>query len=156
MGPQGPAGADGAVGPAGPQGPTGLSGHTAAVVLGSSYFNVATGNNAITYVGIGESNGTENKVAIASPLGGTVSGFRVRSNVAPDNGGGTQAYTVTLRLNNASTTLTCTLSETTTSCSDTVNTAAITAGNAMAVMVQESGSGTPIAVSVTWSLTISE
>jgi hypothetical protein len=125
-------------------------------MLGSSYFNVATGNNAATYVGVGESNGTENKVALPSPIAGTLSQFRVRANNGPDNGGGTQAYTVTLRLNNASTALTCLLSEASASCSDTTNSVAIAAGDAIAVQVQESGTGTPTAISVTWSVRVQE
>jgi len=123
-------------------------------MFGSSYFTVATGNNAITYVGMGESAATENKVSIPSPFSGTVSGFRIRTNVGPDSGGGTQSYTFTLRVAGSSTSLTCTIAEAATACNNLVNSAAINAGDPVSVQVQESGAGTPTAVSVTWSFLV--
>ena len=123
-------------------------------MFGSSYFTVATGNNAVTYVGMGESAAVETKVAIPAPTTGTVAGLWVRVNTGPDSGGGTQSFTFTLRVGGVSTTLTCQIAETATACADVANSAAVTAGDIVALQVQESGGGTPTALSVTWSILI--
>lgn len=77
----------------------------------------ATGYSSVQ----GESSvtGTETARQAIVPVAGTSRNFAVVLSAAPDNGGGTQSITITLRKNSAATTQTCTVSEANTTCSFT-------------------------------------
>ena len=160
QGPQGPAGADGAQGPQGPagadglpgaQGPQGPAGATTVPFFGSSYNTINTSGN--DWIGVGDGGRAEEIQRVPSPVNGTIRGLQVRLSGNAGNAGGTiQRYTFVLRVNGSSTALTCVIQEATNVCSDTMNSVAITQGDAFAL--QSTGSGSPTARSVTWSFVI--
>jgi len=82
--------------------------------------------------------GNENFFIIPQAPGGMVaSNLRVATDVAP--GVGNDDWVVTLRADSVSQTLTCTLDEANTSCTDTTNTPTITAGQRINWLVTSSG-----------------
>lgn len=91
-------------------------------------------------------NGESNIVQIA-PSAGTVQKLRVQLDAAPGSG---KSYVITFRKELADTSITCTVSNLETSCSDIVNTSAIVAGDR--VSVQITPSGTPAAARVSFIL----
>ena len=153
MGPAGPVGANGAPGTAGaqgPAGPAGPAGTTRVPFFGSSYFSA----NALRYIGMGESDATETKVAIPLPVSGVIGGLQARTSGAPNNGGGTQSYTFALMVNGAATSVTCAISEAALACSDLANTVTVAAGDR--VSLRSTPGGTPTAASMTWSFYITQ
>lgn len=84
------------------------------------------------------------------PSSGTFNKLRVTLDVAPDTGAGTQTYTFALVIDGSATALTCAISEAATSCADTSNSVAITAGSVASL--RATPSGTPATVIPTWTL----
>jgi hypothetical protein len=106
----------------------------------------------VRYIGMGEADTIETKVAIPMPFGGTAAGLQVRTNGAAGNG---RQWAFTLYVNGAATTVTCTIAgNTATSCSDGSGTAVLAAGDR--VTLQQQGQSNPAAVSVTWSFFIDQ
>lgn len=103
-------------------------------------------NAATTLYFFGPSNAFENaaRTTLSVPTTSTVRRLFCSANAAPDNGGGTQSYAVTLMENGSAQSLTCTISEASTTCSDTSNTYTTTAGDTLSFRVVPSG--TPIVV----------
>jgi hypothetical protein len=79
--------------------------------------------------------GLEGWTKLTMPLAGTVRNLYCKLNGAPDNGAGTQSYTYTMRLDGASASVTCAISEAATSCNDTTNSFTFTAGQTLGFMV---------------------
>lgn len=93
--------------------------------------------------------------ATATALGvistpGVFSNLRVAVSAAPDNGGGAQSYTMRLVVNGSNSTMTCAISEASTSCTDTTNAVTVAAGDTIRVSIAPSG--TPTAAVVRLSL----
>ena len=152
-GPTGPAGTNGtngtngAQGPAGPAGPAGT---TRVPFFGSSYF----ASNATRYIGMGESDANEAKVAIPTPVAGSIGGLQVRTYPAPNTGGNTRSYTFTVFVNGSATASNCTITNTAQSCADLVNNVAVSVGDR--ITLQSAPTNGPTAVSVTWSYYINQ
>lgn len=119
---------------------------------GTGKNTLATGaTNYFPVSGPVDATGTENEYKQVVSTTGVAS--RLFCNLpagSPDNGGGTQTYTFTLRKNTADTALTCAISEAGQTCSDTSNTVAVTAGDL--IDFSSVPSGTPTARSVTCSI----
>ena len=149
MGPAGTNGTNGTDGAPGPTGPAGPAGTTRVPFFGSSYFS----SNLVRYIGMGESDGSEGKVAIPTPLSGTIGGLQVRTNVAAGNG--TRGYTFTVYVNGSATGVTCSIEgPSQQNCSDTGNSVAVSAGDR--ITLRSSPNNNPSAVSVTWSYYIDQ
>jgi len=95
-----------------------------------SYFtsglNTAPSVSAVNYMSISSkssANTTEAVLNTLIPVAGTLSKLRCKSDSAPDNGAGTQTYKIDLRINGADSSplVTCTISETATTCQDSSN-----------------------------------
>lgn len=101
----------------------------APVVLGCTVANIV-GSGATTYAApsnCGSSGNAEADQRFPSPIAGTARNLYVNSNSAPGAG---ETYTITLRLNGANTSVTCTISgAAATTCSDTSNTATVAAAD---------------------------
>jgi len=82
---------------------------------------------------------------------GTIKNLRVRVNTAPGLAASGKSWTFTVRLNEADSIVTCTISETATSCSDTTNTVAIAAGDRLDMSVNPAA--TPTTTDGGWSVT---
>jgi hypothetical protein len=117
--------------------------------FGSSYF----ASNAIRYVGMGESDATDVKVAIPVPVSGTIGGLQVRTNVGP--GTGARAYTFTIYVNGGATGVTCVIANNGQACSNSANTVAVSAGDRVSLQSAPSALA-PTAASSTWSFYISQ
>ena len=105
------------------------------------------------YIGMGESDGNEGKVAIPTPVSGIIGGLQVRTNVA--SGTGTRGFTFTVYVNGSATGVTCSISgPSEQNCSDTGNSVAVSAGDR--ITLRSSPNGNPAAVSVTWSYYIDQ
>lgn len=86
----------------------------------------------------------------------TVKSMRVKVTPAPQNGGGTQSFTFTLRQGKdaasmADTAIACTISEDETDCSITTD---VEVSSVSMVSVRSSASGTPVSVNATWVITV--
>lgn len=84
------------------------------------------------------------------PVAMVARSLRVEVNVAP--GAGNDDWKVTLRDDAASTTLTCNIDETATSCSDTSNAPSIAAGSKLDILVDSSGPGADPTVAATMNI----
>ena len=84
------------------------------------------------------------------PSSGTVTNLVVLLTVAPQNGAGAQSFTYTLFADGLTTGLTCAISEDATSCTDTSNTATVSAGQTLSV--QSVPANTPTVAIPTWSM----
>ncbi|MGH9364833.1 MAG: hypothetical protein ACRD1B_06155, partial [Thermoanaerobaculia bacterium] len=93
----------------------------------------------------------ESDVEQIMTVSGTLAALNVRLNGSPDNGAGTQSYAFTVRKNGADTSpaVTCTISETATSCSDNTNSASFSAGDL--ISIKSVPSGTPAARRMRWT-----
>ena len=142
-GPSGPAGATGATGPSGPSGPQGPAGQ---LIGGGSPTNAS--GAATTYMGPFElgSSGTESDVQVSFPVSGTIKDFHAFVEAATGNV--TKIWTLTLRVNNGTTALTCSISGTATRCTSAnpVTPVTITAGQHLSVQITPTGApgGKPI------------
>ena len=76
---------------------------------------------------------------------GTLANLKIFLSVNP---GGGKSWTITVRKNGASTTVTCTVSNPNTTCSDSTHTTAFAAGDLLDVLIV--GSGTPVTARMTW------
>ena len=92
----------------------------------------------------------ERQRASLVPTAGRFYNLRVKLTGAPDNGGGTETYTFTLRKTLASTALTCTISETATTCEDVTNKVTYAAGDVVGFRVEPAS--TPTVVDARWSV----
>ena len=161
MGLQGIPGVQGVPGPTGAAGATGATGAAGAVFFGSSAGQPPGNANLDQYIGIGQApDRTESNVSVPLPVGGTLSGLRVKQDDSPDNGSGTQTNTYTVMINGASTGLTCAISELATTCNDTTHTvSSVAAGSTVSLRLtptKSAGGGTdwPRGRSATWSFVI--
>jgi hypothetical protein len=153
-GPQGVAGIAGVQGPAGTQGPQGATGVSAVPFVGSTAGRAISSATATRFVGIGDDDANEAIVQIPSPVSGTIRNLRVRLGAAPDNGGGIDQYTLTLRISGVSTTVSCVIAETVNTCENLVNTATVTEGQLIALQVVPSNG--PATSAVNWSIRIEQ
>jgi len=140
-GPVGPAGPLGPSGPTGPAGPTGATGATGAPgangtsgsAIGGNYPN--TGNNQFLIPWSDSSSATEANADIPLPSG-TASKLVVSRVVAPGAG---HMVTITIRKNGVNTGLTCTISGTATTCTDTANSVTFSDGDFLSILHTETG-----------------
>jgi len=168
-GPQGPQGATGATGPTGDTGPAGATGATGATGQGTTGATGPTGpagpaatqiiggggadsdaqNNNNVFVGLflDDASTTEAPALQSMAIGGSLDNFNVRLSTAPGTG---DSYTFTVRLNEANTALSCTISGSATSCSDT-GAVAVTAGQAISILVDPTND--PASAEVRWTAT---
>lgn len=111
-------------------------------VFGGSSSNLSA--SATRYVGFIATPVATNDTQIRSvvSLTGAMEGLYVYLAAAPDNGGGTQSYTFTLQKNGADTAITCSISETSTTCLDIINSVSMVAGDTFSVKVVPSGTPT--------------
>lgn len=132
-GPAGPTGPTGAAGPAGATGPTGAPGAngTSGSAIGGNYPN--TGNNLFLIPWGNTSSATEDNANIPLPSG-TASKLVVSRVVAPGAG---HSITVTIRKNGVNTALTCTISGTATTCTDTADSVTFSDGDLLSILHTE-------------------
>jgi hypothetical protein len=97
------------------------------------------------------STSTNGNATVQSNGSGTLSGFAVSLSGAPQNGGGTQSYTVVVMVDGSPSSITCTISESATSCTDTTHSVVLVPGQTVNVRVTPAGS--PNTASATWSAT---
>ena len=138
QGPAGPQGLPGPPGPVGPQGETGPKGDpgangTSGSAIGGNYPNTATNNFLIPWSGT--TNATEANANIPLPSG-KAGKLVVNLTVAPGTG---QSATLRIRRNGVNTALTCTVSGTATTCSDTVDSVTFNDGDLLSVLYSETG-----------------
>lgn len=103
-------------------------------------------NAALAYhsvQGLSADTATENDARQVCPTAGTISDLYI--NCSEDPGTDPDAYRVTLRLNGASTTLTCTVTANATTANDTTHSVAVVAGDVLTMMAEplNSPSATP-------------
>ncbi len=120
--------------------------------FGSSYF--ATPTNASRYIGMGESDTSETKVALPLPTGGTLKGLQVRQSVA--SGASSRSYTYRVYVNGNTTGVTCPITGATQLTCSSTSSVTVTAGDRVALLVTPSnGQQAPsTAASATWSFVI--
>ena len=148
-GPQGPAGAPGAQGAQGVTGATGAIGATGAtgaagaagvnrdVIGGGGLSCSTTGSGATEYVGMFGANCTANvaQSQLAMPANGTLQELHTTLSAAPGTG---NSVTFTIRKNVTNTPVACTISDTGTSCADSVNAIGFATGDLISVQVVRS------------------
>jgi hypothetical protein len=83
------------------------------------------------------------------PSSGTISRFYVRLSGAA--GGGSTSYTFTVRIDGADTGITCTATGAATSCSDTSNSASVTAGQLISILADPSATQPNDNLDLVWS-----
>lgn len=88
------------------------------------------------------------------PTTTTVKRLYCNAVTAPDNGGGTQSYAMTLFKNGSAQSVTCTISEAGTTCNDTSNSFTITAGDTMSIRSVPSGTPAAALVSCAFQLDV--
>ena len=141
---QGPQGATGLQGPQGPQGPS-------ATIIGGGTGSANLSGGAVRFVPTFHSDvqATEGMLDQAMPIGGILSDLYVRLEGSP---GGSTSYTFTIRKGGLDTGLTCTISGSATSCSDTDPAHAVTfsAGDLISVRAVPSAAN-PTARSMRWT-----
>lgn len=141
VGPAGPTGATGAVGPAGPAGPAGATGPpgangTSGSAIGGNYPNV--GNNQFLVPWGVTTTATETNAAVPLPSG-KASKLVVSRVVEPGAG---HSVTVTIRKNGVNTPLSCTISGTSTTCIDSVDSVTFGDGDLVSILHTDSGAAT--------------
>ena len=120
------------------------------ISAGTGTVNIATGaTNYISPHTVSTPTTTEKFVEMLIPTSGTFSGLRVRLSGSPNNGGGTQTYTFTVRRGvgtgaMADTSVTCAISETATTCNDLSNSFTVAAGDRITISSAPTA-GTPTA-----------
>src|SRR5205809_871138 len=153
-GTQGATGAQGAIGPAGPQGPQGNTGATGARgatgpagpgVIGGAANNIKKGN--ATYLSLfnptnnGAANTSEALVQQEMTVAGTLSNLRIR--LSATAGGTGASYTFTVRKNATSTSVTCTITDGASTCSDATNSVTFAAGDLISIQAVPSTTVVP-------------
>lgn len=124
------------------------SGIKLSIISGSG--SAATTNSAVRYAGISgdiDWNATEINRSQVFPTGGTLSNLYVLLSTAPTAG---KSYAFLLQKNGADSTITCTVSDTGTACSDLSNSVAFVAGDT--VSMKSTPSGTPTASRASFSM----
>lgn len=146
----GTTGATGATGPTGAQGATGATGGTGATGTNSGVHmtlvqsvSSTSINNFCQYSGSASSQATgflptENAIQNVAPVAGSIANLNFKPNFAP----GGQTTTITLRVNNANTALTCTNAIAGTGCTDSTHTISINAGDVLDWQLTASGAFT--------------
>ncbi|MEZ4554180.1 MAG: hypothetical protein AB7L91_09545 [Dehalococcoidia bacterium] len=166
-GPTGPSGPDGATGATGPIGATGPAGSGGSVVLGGSgdtdNGSGGTANDGLTYLAVWDDNesSTEANVAGVMPRSGTIGNLHVRRIQGTFDVGDTgEGFVFTVMVNGSATSITCdivmnsnTADDMEASCSDTSNTAAVSAGQTVSLRATETGSASDDP-DVMWSVTL--
>jgi hypothetical protein len=132
-------GQDGSVGCV-PASVTQMTGGSIGTLNGSTQFLAPEGVDAPT-------NDMSNS-SIASALGSTGGNLEVDVSTAPGSGA---SWTITLFVGSSATNVSCTISDSNTSCSDTTHAASISAGAVLAILVQ--GTNAPAAARVTFGWT---
>lgn len=149
MGPAGPQGAQGLQGVQGPVGATGATGAGQAVFFGHSAWDIPT--LTTRYIGVGNIDDNEAKVAVPLPIGGTIGGLRVfQSGTA--GAGNSWAYTLFVN-GSAVGAVACTISGNSATTCSSAGTVAVSAGDRVSLRVAPSSvpSGSRAAG---WSFTI--
>jgi hypothetical protein len=137
-GAQGEQGPPGPQGPQGEQGPTGATGApgadgTSGSAIGGNYPN--TGNNNFLMPWGVTTSGTEANVSVPLPSG-TASKLLVNLTAAPGAAG---SATISIRKNGGNTALTCTVSGSATTCTDTTNSVTFSDGDLLSIHYTEAG-----------------
>ncbi len=130
IGPTGSTGQDGSTGPTGATGPGGSTGLT---ILASS-FNPTEGGTRYTTASLFADRTDETDSQILLPAG-TVRNLNVKLSTAPGTG---NAWTMMVRKNASDTTITCTISDSSTSCADSTNSAAYATGDLFSIRITPS------------------
>jgi len=130
---QGPVGETGATGPQGPKGDTGGQGATGPSPATPKYWvtgGSGTKNGIAGYLSVGEMlmDATESNVYVAWPMSGSFSKLFISFETAP-----TTASTYTVYVNGAATSLACSAAASALTCTNTANTASITAGQTFSI-----------------------
>lgn len=112
------------------QGETLLGGGGSFTTLSTTVTNYFSPMSVDSTTGAGA---TETQFEILIPTAGTIKKLYIFLNAAPDTGVGTQSYIFTVRKNIANTTVTCTVSEAATTCSDLSNTFTVVAGDTITI-----------------------
>ncbi len=153
----GPPGATGATGSQGPQGPTGATGATGATpaittaLTGGACANQLAGFGATDYMGPGNClSNLATDVQISLPRASTTTNLSVILDTAP---GGSNSFTFTILKNGTATSLTCQITGSATTCSDTSHTVSFAAGDTL--VLQATSTTTANATQCGWSLTAS-
>ena len=157
----GPAGAPGATGPAGTPGATGPAGATGATGPGTIWASTASvsidNTGVLEYYGMylfnaSAPSNTQVNHQLELPVGCTMGNFRASVTTAPNNGAGTQTWTLGI-MNAASSVISCNISENATSCTS-ATTSVAAAGNLITFYYQAT-SGTPVTAPgvIRWSAT---
>ena len=161
VGATGPAGAVGATGPAGTPGATGPAGATGATGPGTIWASTASvsidNTGVLEYYGMylfnaSAPSNTQVNHQLELPVGCTMGNFRASVTTAPNNGAGTQTWTLGI-MNAASSVISCNISENATSCTS-ATTSVAAAGNLITFYYQAT-SGTPVTAPgvIRWSAT---
>jgi hypothetical protein len=156
-GPAGPSGATGGIGPggaSGPSGPTGPSGPSSTMIGGALSVGTTFGAGGVSgtqYGGLFDamaySSETDARSTVA--VAGTVSNLRVRFNAPPGTG---QSFAVAVRKNESSVgAISCTVSDTGVTCSNTSSTLTFVAGDRISVKVDWTP-GAAAATAMHWSM----
>ena len=137
-GPQGDPGPIGPTGPQGPAGPTGPQGPNGNTIIGGGTGGTNLSGSSTRYVPLffSDVDATESSVEQTVPVAATLSQFYVRLSGAPDPpplSSSVQSYTFTVHKNGGGTLVTCTISESNTTCSDTTNSVAFNAGDTISI-----------------------
>jgi hypothetical protein len=90
---------------------------------------------------------------VQSGGGGTLTNFSVTLSADPSNGNGTQTYGFTVMVNGIASALTCTVTQGSTTCNDSVHSVALTPGQT--VNVRSVPGSTPTTSVATWTATYS-
>ncbi len=157
----GPAGTPGATGPAGTPGATGPAGATGATGPGTIWASTASvsidNTGVLEYYGMylfnaSAPSNTQVNHQLELPVGCTMGNFRASVTTAPNNGAGTQTWTLGI-MNAASSVISCNISENATSCTS-ATTSVAAAGNLITFYYQAT-SGTPVTAPgvIRWSAT---
>lgn len=112
---------------------------------GNGNGNLSTSSD--NYFWIGEQCVTEAACEVSAPVGGTLSDFNV---ITSNDPGGSASYTFTLRVAGSSAALTCTVTGSATSCSDTTHSVSVTAQQTLDIESVPSGSPTTVGVSISF------
>jgi hypothetical protein len=146
----GPTGADGVPGPTGSQGPDGPTGPAGLLMLagGTGTANLDTNNTRHIAAGGFSVQTSAVAVAVPVPYAGTIDNLQVRLSGTPGAG---NSYAFTVLRNGSTAGITCTVSDSETSCSGSTN-AAFAAGETISLQsVPNSG---PTGRTATWSVTL--
>lgn len=133
QGSTGPIGPVGSTGESGPTGATGPGGSTGLTILASS-FNPTEGGTRYTTASLFADRTDETDSQILLPAG-TVRNLNVKLSTAPGTG---NAWTMMVRKNASDTTITCTISDSSTSCADPTNSAAYATGDLFSIRITPS------------------